>query len=74
MDEKYADFCDVNGQKFIKRACEVAAGGMHNILLVGPPGAGKTMIAERMPSILPPLSEMRDLSCQNIQHLWSFGQ
>ena len=37
MDEKYADFCDVNGQKFIKRACEVAAGGMHNILLVGPP-------------------------------------
>ena len=49
MDEKYADFCDVNGQKFIKRACEVAAGGMHNILLVGPPGAGKTMIAERMP-------------------------
>ncbi|MBS6836817.1 MAG: ATP-binding protein [[Eubacterium] rectale] len=57
MDEKYADFCDVNGQKFIKRACEVAAGGMHNILLVGPPGAGKTMIAERMPSILPPLSE-----------------
>jgi|GEM_PF-559484 len=43
MDEKYADFCDVNGQKFIKRACEVAAGGMHNILLVGPPGAGKTV-------------------------------
>lgn len=52
----------------------MAAGGMHNILLVGPPGAGKTMIAERMPSILPPLSEMRGLSCQNIQHLRSFGQ
>ena len=46
MDEKYADFCDVNGQKFIKRACEVAAGGMHNILLVGPPGTGKTLLAK----------------------------
>ena len=66
MDEKYADFCDVNGQKFIKRACEVAAGGMHNILLVGPPGAGKTMIAERMPSILPPLSENERLELSKI--------
>lgn len=65
-DEKYADFCDVNGQKFIKRACEVAAGGMHNILLVGPPGAGKTMIAERMPSILPPLSENERLELSKI--------
>ena len=66
MDEKCADFCDVNGQKFIKRACEVAAGGMHNILLVGPPGAGKTMIAERMPSILPPLSENERLELSKI--------
>ena len=63
---KYADFADVNGQKFIKRACEVAAGGMHNILLVGPPGAGKTMIAERMPSILPPLTENEKLELSKI--------
>lgn len=60
------DFKDVNGQQFIKRACEVAASGMHNILLIGPPGAGKTMIAERMPSILPPLSPKEELELSKI--------
>lgn len=63
---KYPDFKDVNGQQFIKRACEVAACGMHNMLLVGPPGAGKTMIAERMPSILPPLTEAERLELSKI--------
>lgn len=64
--QKYPDFKDVNGQQFIKRACEVAACGMHNMLLVGPPGAGKTMVAERMPSILPPLTEEEKLELSKI--------
>lgn len=63
-DEK--DFKDVCGQVFIKRACEVAASGMHNMLLVGPPGAGKTMISERLGSILPPLNEAERLELSKI--------
>ena len=47
------DFSDIRGQKAVKRACEVAVSGMHNFLMVGPPGAGKTMIASRIPGIMP---------------------
>jgi len=60
------DFQDVCGQNFIKRACEVAAAGMHNMLLIGPPGAGKTMISERLSTILPPLTEEERLELSKI--------
>ncbi|MBO5657175.1 MAG: YifB family Mg chelatase-like AAA ATPase [Agathobacter sp.] len=64
--ENTLDFADVNGQSFLKRACEVAVCGMHNMLMVGPPGAGKTMIAQRVSTILPPLSVEEQLELSKI--------
>ena len=73
QDEQVVDFADVHGQFFVKRALEIAAAGNHNLLMIGPPGTGKSMLASRIPTILPPLSEQQALETAAIASISDAG-
>lgn len=66
LNELEFDFADVKGQESVKRSMEIAAAGGHNIILVGPPGSGKTMLSKRLPSILPPMTLQEALETTKI--------
>jgi magnesium chelatase family protein len=68
-DEAMPDLGDIKGQETAKRALEAAAAGGHNLLMIGPPGAGKSMLARRLPSILPPLEPFEMLEVGMIRSL-----
>ncbi len=71
--DRYPDLLDVKGQNPARRALEIAAAGGHSLLMVGPPGTGKTMLAQRLPGILPPMTEQEALESAAIQSIGSSG-
>ena len=66
IEKETVDFSQINGQRLVRRASEVAAAGMHDLLMIGPPGAGKTMIARRIPTILPPMCKQEQLELAKV--------
>jgi magnesium chelatase family protein len=73
VSAELADLADVKGQAFAKRVLEIAAAGRHSLIMVGPPGTGKTMLAQRLPGILPPMSETEAIESAAMQSLGSSG-
>lgn len=69
----YEDMADVRGQPRARRAIEIAAAGLHNLLMIGPPGAGKTMLASRLPGLLPPLDEQQAIETAAIRSISHLG-
>ena len=69
----YSDMQEVKGQAYAKRALEVAAAGAHSVLMMGPPGTGKTMLASRLPGILPPMTQQEALESAAVQSIGSQG-
>ncbi len=65
-EEHIYDFKNIRGQKSLRRACEIAVSGRHNLLMIGPPGAGKTMVARSIPGILPPMTKKEELELSKI--------
>lgn len=73
VPDYYPDLLDVKGQAHAKRALEIAAAGGHSLLMVGPPGTGKTMLASRLPGVLPPMTQQEALESAAMQSLGSMG-